>query len=108
MAEGERSYPVERAARHLERPGFWISELQLGPTQAVPWHVHSEIRDVFYVLEGALCLFLRDPEETLRLGPGETYAVGVGRPHRVTNPGPGSALFLILQGMGPYDFVPAA
>jgi hypothetical protein len=32
--------------------------------------------------------------------------VEVGRPHRVTNAGEGSAVFLNLQGMGDYDFIP--
>jgi mannose-6-phosphate isomerase-like protein (cupin superfamily) len=40
------------------------------------------------------------------LGPGETYAVRPGRPHLVTNGGSGSATFLVLQGLGEYDYVP--
>jgi mannose-6-phosphate isomerase-like protein (cupin superfamily) len=103
--EKERAYEVERAARHAERPGFRISELQIGPSQAVPWHYHSEVRDTFYVLEGRIVLGLRVPEERIELGPGETYTVAVRRPHRVTNAGEGSAVFLVLQGLGQYDFV---
>jgi mannose-6-phosphate isomerase-like protein (cupin superfamily) len=99
-------YEVERRARHAERPGFRISELQIGPTQKVPWHHHTNITDTFYVLEGRLRIFLRDPKEEVRLGPGETYAVRPGRAHLVTNPGDTSATFLILQGLGEYDFVP--
>jgi quercetin dioxygenase-like cupin family protein len=99
-------YEVERRARHAERPGFRISELQISPTQKVPWHHHSNITDTFYVLEGRLRIFLRDPKEEVRLGPGETYAVRPGRAHLVTNAGDTSATFLVLQGIGEYDFVP--
>jgi len=99
-------YEVERRARHAERPGFRISELQISPTQKVPWHHHTNITDTFYVLEGRLRIFLRDPKEDVRLGPGETYAVRPGRAHLVTNAGDASATFLVLQGMGEYDFVP--
>jgi quercetin dioxygenase-like cupin family protein len=99
-------YEVERRARHAERPGFRISELQISPTQRVPWHCHTHIQDTFYVLEGRLRLFLRDPKEDVRLGPGETYAVRPGRPHLVTNAGAASATFLVLQGIGEYDYVP--
>ncbi|HXH81370.1 MAG TPA: cupin domain-containing protein [Candidatus Tectomicrobia bacterium] len=99
-------YEVERRARHAERPGFRITELQIGPTQQVPWHYHTNIRDTFYVLEGRLRLFLRDPKEEVQLGPGESYAVRPGRPHLVTNGGDGSATFLVLQGIGEYDYVP--
>ena len=99
-------YEVERRARHAERPGFRISELQISATQQVPWHYHSNVQDTFYVLEGTLRLFLRDPKEEVRLGPGETYAVRPGRPHLVTNGGKASATFLVLLGIGEYDYVP--
>jgi quercetin dioxygenase-like cupin family protein len=99
-------YEVERRARHAERPGFRITELQIGPRQNVPWHSHSNIQDTFYVLQGRLRLFLRDPKEEVALGPGATYSVPPGRPHLVTNGGESSATFLVLQGIGEYDYVP--
>jgi len=99
-------YEVERRDRHAERPGFRISELQISPKQQVPWHYHTAVQDTFYVLEGRLRLFLRDPKEEVRLGPGETYAVRPGRPHLVTNGGDTSATFLVLQGIGEYDYGP--
>lgn len=99
-------YEVERRALHAERPGFRISELQISPTQQVPWHYHTNVQDTFYVIEGHLRLFLREPAEEVRLSPGETYSVGPLRPHMVTNAGDGSATFLVLQGMGEYDYVP--
>src|SRR5437867_4425983 len=64
-------YEVERRARHAERPGFRINELQISPKQQVPWHFHTNIQDTFYVLEGELRLFLREPKEDVRLRPGE-------------------------------------
>jgi len=99
-------YEVERRARHAERPGFRISELQIGPKQQVPWHYHNNVQDTFYVLDGQLRLFLREPKEEVRLGPGETCSVAPRRPHLVTNGGDRSATFLVLQGIGEYDFVP--
>ena len=106
VKDSSHLYEVERRARHAERPGFRISELQIGPHQQVPWHYHNKIQDTFYVLEGRLRLFLRDPKEEVRLEPGETYAVRPGRAHLVTNEGEGSAVFLVLQGLGEYDYVP--
>jgi len=106
VKDASHLYEVERRARHAERPGFRISELQISPTQQVPWHFHTNVQDTFYVLVGELRLFLRDPKEEVRLAPGETYAVRPGRPHLVTNPGTTSATFLVLQGIGEYDYVP--
>ena len=106
VADASHLYTVERRARHAERPGFRITELQISPTQRVPWHCHTHIQDTFYVLEGRLRIFLRDPKEDVQLGPGETYAVRPGRAHLVTNAGQTSATFLVLQGIGEYDYVP--
>jgi quercetin dioxygenase-like cupin family protein len=99
-------YEVERRARHAERPGFRINELQISPTQKVPWHYHSNVQDTFYVLAGRIRVFMREPKEDVVLGPGETFTLAPRRPHLVTNAGNTSATFLILQGIGEYDFVP--
>jgi quercetin dioxygenase-like cupin family protein len=97
---------VEKEAYHVSRPGFRIAELTINPTQKVPWHCHSNVQDTFYVLEGQLRLFLRDPKEEVRLSPGETYSVRSRRPHLVTNAGETAATFSVFQGIGEYDFVP--
>jgi quercetin dioxygenase-like cupin family protein len=106
VRDASHLYEVERRAYHAERPGFRISELQLSPTQKVPWHSHTNISDTFYVLEGQMRLFLQDPKEEVNLKPGEVYVARPGRPHLVTNGGTKSLTFLILQGVGEYDFVP--
>ena len=99
------AFEVERSLYHAKRPGFHINELQLSPTQKVPWHYHSNIQDTFYVLEGRVRLFLRDPEEEILLMPSDTYSVRPHRPHLVTNDGSVSTTFLVLQGIGDYDFI---
>ena len=106
VKDASHLYEVERRARHAERPDFRISELQLAPTQTVPWHFHTSISDTFYVLAGQMRLFLQDPKEEVRLGVGESFVARAGRPHLVTNAGSGSLTFLILQGVGEYDYVP--
>ena len=106
LKDASHLYEVERRACHLERPGIRINELQISPTQNVPWHYHSNIRDTFYVIEGHLRIFLREPKEEVRLGPGDIYPVEPRRPHLVTNGGDCSTIFLVLQGVGEYDYVP--
>src|SRR5258707_9465015 len=106
VKDASHLYEGDPGARHAERPGFRINELQIGPRQQVPWHYHSTIQDTFYVLEGRLRLFLRDPKEEIRLEPGETYTVRPGRAHLVTNGGETSAACLALQGLGGYAYVP--
>ena len=103
-----RTYEVERRTYHAARPGCRIVEMQLGRTQAIPWHFHSEAQDTFYVISGAIRLHMRGPEEDVTLAPGQIHTVCPCRPHSVENAGEGSAIFLILQGMGERDFVALA
>lgn len=106
VKDASHLYEVERRAYHLQRPGFRIAELQLSPTQKVPWHFHTNISDTFYVVEGEMRLFLQNPKQEVRLKPGESFVAAAGRPHLVTNGGDTSLTFLIMQGVGEYDYVP--
>ncbi|MBL0900975.1 MAG: cupin domain-containing protein [Reyranella sp.] len=106
VRDASHLYEAERRAYHLQRPGFRIAELQLSRTQTVPWHFHTKISDTFYVLEGAMRLFLQKPKQDVVLKPGGSFAVEAGRPHLVTNAGETSLTFLIMQGVGEYDYVP--
>lgn len=106
VKDASHLYEVERRDQHAARPGFRIQEIQISRKQKVPWHYHNNVQDTFYVLKGNLRLFLRDPKEEVRLAPGDTYTVKPRRPHLVANGGEGSATFLVLQGMGEYDFIP--
>jgi quercetin dioxygenase-like cupin family protein len=103
-----RSYDVERRTYHAARPGFRIVEMQLGRTQTIPWHFHSETQDAFYVVSGTIRLRMRAPEQELILAPGQMHPVRPRRPHAVDNAGETSAVFLILQGIGEHDFVALA
>ena len=65
IKDASHLYEVERRARHAERPGFRISELQISATQKVPWHFHSNIQDTFYITEGQvrLLILLKNPPQ---------------------------------------------
>jgi mannose-6-phosphate isomerase-like protein (cupin superfamily) len=104
VKDSRQIYEIERRSYYAARPGFRIAEMQIGPTQVVPWHYHNEVQDTFYVITGAIRVFTREPEEEVLLHPGETYSVPPRRPHLVTNAGSTSATFLVLQ-VGDYDFV---
>src|SRR4029078_5579010 len=100
VKDASHLYEVERRAYHLQRPGFRISELQLSPTQTVPWRSHTHISDTFYVIEGRLRLFLQNPKQEVQLGVGESYAVAAGRPHLVTNAGARPLTRIVARGRG--------
>src|SRR2546422_10996355 len=100
VKDGSHLYEVEHRAEHAARPGFRITEIQISSAQKVPWHYHNNVQDTFYVLKGNLRLFLRDPKEEIRLGPGDTYSVKPRRAHLVANGGGGARPFLGLRGIG--------
>ena len=106
VKDSSHLYEVERRARHCVREGFRITELTLSATQSVPWHTHTHVSDTFYVLEGAMRLYLQNPKETVELLPAQIYQVAPGRPHLVTNASDSAMTFLVLQGVGEYDYVP--
>jgi len=61
VVDASHLYEVERRQLHAERSGFRISEIQISPTQKVPWHYHTHVQDTFYVLEGCIRIFLQGP-----------------------------------------------
>lgn len=80
-----------------------IMELAIGESNA--WHYHSEIADFFVCLSGSLQLDTRNPDATILLQPGETFRVQPPQWHRVLNPGHETARYLLVQGVGKYDFI---
>ena len=106
IKDASHLYEVEERGQHAARPGFRITELRLSAAQKVPWHFHNNVADTFYVLEGELRIFLQQPKEEVRLKPGQTFTAVARRPHLVTNAGKDSVTFLVLQGIGEYDYVP--
>ncbi|MBV8164047.1 MAG: cupin domain-containing protein [Candidatus Eremiobacteraeota bacterium] len=76
----------------------------LAPGEVIPWHSHSEIADHFFVLEGELTVETRTPDDCRALGIGERYRVNAGHAHQTSNRGTRDCRFLIVQGVGKYDF----
>lgn len=107
-AEAPRVYSAAYQHYHASRPGFHINEIHLSPSQTIPWHLHSNVQDTFFVLEGRVHIFLKEPMDEVKLEPGEVYTVVARRPHLVVNDGGARASFLVLQGFGEYDFIPLA
>ena len=99
-------FKIEARELIAEVDGLRTSILTIGPGQCVPWHHHSIVTDTFFCIEGPMQIELRYPEEQRVLAPGETTAGQALRPHRVSGIEGGRCKFLIIQGVGHYDFVP--
>ncbi len=77
----------------------------LGPGQGTPWHYHSVVNDDVLCLADPVEVWLRDPDETIRLRPGQRQHIPAGRIHRVLNPTSAPLRYLLVQATGPYDFI---
>lgn len=106
MAATPSDYEVRRRETVAEAEGLRVRELALARGQCVPWHHHTRITDTFFCMQGPMLVCTRRPDARHVLDPGDTLAVGPGVPHRVTGVGDGPCRFMIVQGVGPYDFIP--
>ena len=84
------------------------SILTVGPGQCVPWHHHSEVTDTVFCIEGPMQVETRVPDEARILAPGDITTITPGQPHRVSGVDSGRCKFLIVQGVGNYDYIPEA
>lgn len=101
------AYDIEGREMVAEGADLRVQVLTLAAGQSVPWHYHSEITDSFVCLEGPMVVETRAPRATYRLMPGERCAVGPKTAHFVHGENGGPCKFMIVQGVGVYDFMPA-
>lgn len=96
------------AGRELVAEGadLRVQVLTLAAGECIPWHYHSEVTDSFVGLEGTVVVETRAPRADHRLLPGQRCAVPPKTAHTVHGEAGGPCRFLIVQGVGAYDFNP--
>ena len=77
----------------------------LVPAETIPWHYHSAATDWYFVLEGVLSIETRAPLDNRDLRVGESYQITPKTAHLVSNRSDADTRFLLVQGVGPYDFL---
>ena len=100
------NYQIAASEVVAEGADMRVSVLTLAAGQEVPWHYHNEVTDSFVCLEGPMVVETRAPRHSYRLEPGQRCAVLPKTAHRVQGVDGGPCKFLIVQGVGTYDFVP--
>jgi quercetin dioxygenase-like cupin family protein len=82
-----------------------VREYVLDPGQVIPWHHHTQVTDHYYGLEGRVLIETRAPAARRELAPGESAIVTPPTAHHVSNSSGTPCRFLLIQGVGQYDFV---
>lgn len=100
----ESEYTIEKTETLAETPELRVLRITLAPGQFIPWHYHSNTTDSFACLEGELEVETRAPRHSYRLGPGGECEVPPKTAHTAINKGPGRCRFLVVQGVGAYDY----
>lgn len=101
-------YSISARQSILETPEARVTLMTLAPGEATPWHRHSVIADTAFRLDGEVEVQVREADgniESIRLLPGAPCRMEPGRVHRVANAGATPCRFLLVQGVGAYDFV---
>jgi quercetin dioxygenase-like cupin family protein len=100
------AYVIEGRELIAESAGLRVQVLTIGAGQCVPWHRHSEITDTFFCLQGPMLIETREPDASHHLTAGDRCSVPPGRAHFVSGEAGGRCRFVIVQGVGVYDYVP--
>lgn len=106
MSEDQaQPYQAKKIAVIAKGADVLVREYVLGPGESIPWHHHSQITDHYYSLEGMVLIETRTPPTRRELTPGASACVTPPMPHHVSNPSGTPCRFLLIQGVGKYDFV---
>jgi len=76
----------------------------LADGDVIPWHYHSESTDHYFVLRGQLTIETRSPDYRYRLAVGERHKILPSTAHRISNESASECQFLLVQGVGKYDW----
>jgi quercetin dioxygenase-like cupin family protein len=81
-----------------------IRIMALMPREIADWHYHTQVTDHIFCLTGTILIRMRNPEQEVSLTPGERCMVEIQRIHQLENLEDFEASYLLIQGIGKYDF----
>ncbi len=79
----------------------------LGSGEIIPWHYHSQCSDHYFVLEGVLTVETRHPPSQSVVQAGAGYRLQAGLAHRISNLCRTDCRFILVQGVGRFDWIKA-
>jgi quercetin dioxygenase-like cupin family protein len=94
----------------IEGSDVFVKETELAPGDTMPFHHHSTVVDIFYCLKGELSIdqadiFTGEAVATVTLAAGDSITIKPGTAHRPHNRSSNDTRFLLIQGVGEYDYI---
>lgn len=105
MAEAARGYTVKAIEPVAVGSDVQARIFTLAPGETIPWHFHNAVSDWYLVLEGVLSVETRAPRDARLVTVGGSYRIPAKTAHQIANRSESDARFLLVQGVGAYDFV---
>lgn len=84
--------------------GIRIADFSILAKESGPWHFHSQMDEYCCCLKGLLSIEIKGRALKV-LNPGERVWISSGVAHRVRNGSQLTCHYLVVQGVGEYDFV---
>ena len=78
--------------------------MALESREVADWHYHTQVTDDIFCLTGTILVRMKNPDEEIRLSPGQRCQIKTGRVHQLENLVREEATYLLVQGIGKYDF----
>jgi len=78
--------------------------MTLVPHEIAEWHYHTQVTDNIFCLTGTILVRLQTPDNKMRLFPGQRCQIKAGRIHQLENLEDIESSYLLVQGIGKYDF----
>ncbi len=88
----------------LKTDNVLVRIMELEKDGSTEWHHHTQVADFFVCLEGVVQVETRNPAGRMILRPGQHTEVVPVHVHRVVNRSDGRSAYLLIQGIGSYDF----
>jgi quercetin dioxygenase-like cupin family protein len=79
--------------------------MELAKGASTDWHYHTAVTDFFVCLSGLVTVETKNPSEEVNLHPGQRTEIKPPQIHRVLNTCEDKSEYLLVQGLGPYDFI---
>ena len=103
--EDER-YAIEDRQLIAETADLRVQILTLADGEEVPWHYHTAVTDTFTCLEGPMVVRTKSADGNHELQVGDSATVAPNTAHQVAGKNGGRCRFVIVQGVGAYDYIP--
>ena len=100
----QKGYTMQESDVIVKTDVVRVRIMSLAPHEVADWHYHTVVTDDIFCLTGIIVVRKKEPEEENKLNPGGRSQIKPGRTHQLENLTAEEATYLLVQGIGKYDY----